>query len=65
MDAKSHFITRDALNDKLVQKLVRERGADHSILSDEDLLTSRRALILMIIAAIFGCLVMARYCGIR
>ena len=45
MDAKSHFITRDALNDKLVQKLVRERGADHSILSDEDLLASRRALI--------------------
>lgn len=41
----SQFINRDTLSNNIVQKLVRERGGDHTVLSDEDLLASRRALI--------------------
>jgi cation transport protein ChaC len=41
----SPFINRDTLTNNTVQKMVRERGGDHTVLSDEGLLASRRALI--------------------
>jgi len=41
----SPFINRDTLTNNLVQKMVLQRGGDHTVLSDEGLLASRRSLI--------------------
>lgn len=42
---KKQFITRDTLANNVVQRLVRERGDDRTLLSDDELLASRRQLI--------------------
>lgn len=44
-DDSSPFINRDTLTNNLVKKMVLQRGGDHTVLSDEGLLASRRALI--------------------
>ncbi|MCG8624759.1 MAG: gamma-glutamylcyclotransferase [Proteobacteria bacterium] len=41
----SEFLTRDALANNMVQKLARERGDGHDLLSDDELLASRRRLV--------------------
>lgn len=43
--ASKQFINRDTLANNVVQQLVRERGDDRTLLSDEELLASRRQLI--------------------
>lgn len=41
----AEFLTRDTLANNMVQKLARERGDGHDLLSDAELLASRRQLI--------------------
>jgi cation transport protein ChaC len=43
--ASKQFINRDTLASNAVQKLVRARGDDRTLLSDDELLASRRRLI--------------------